>query len=1298
MKENHYLTILFSKILMVFSILCLSNVLLAQTQMWGVTPNGGDFGKGAIFKMNGDGTERTEVHSFRKYDGAGPNGVLTIGNDGKLYGTTFQGGSSADALSSTTGAGTVFSFDPSTGEYKIIRLFSIHNTTTTGRVPIGGLVTSGTSPQRFYGVARSGGANNRGIIFSDKEGAVAAPHYNFADATGGLPTGSMIKVGGASCPVFYGFTELGGENSTGVIFRFKTCGGYEKLADFTDSITGKKPQGKLLFSDAGSPGVNKLYGVTLQGGIQNRGVLFRYDFALDTLIALKHFENALGVINPRGGLIEASDGLFYGIASGGSGSSGILYAYDPVADSVIIRHKFFASPTNLRELGYSPDGELLQAADGKLYGYADAGGANNMGVIFSYDLTDSIYTKLVNFSGEENGSNPGGSLVQAADGQLWGTTFSGGVKNKGVLFSFDTATSTLTKHIDFSVGDGEKPIGKLLSSNNGKLYGTTNAGGEFTNRSGTIFSFDTATYEFNVLHNFKPNQIKSVVSGLTDGGNGRYYVMGAQPGDGRIVSFDTTAFEFRYEHAFNGGDGDFGSSSLLKATDGLIYGTAVSGGISNGGTLFSLDPKTADFSVKVKFNNTTVVKRPYAGLIQVTDSLLYGVGQTGGANNQGAVFSYNIYTEVVSQLASFDLSQYGRNPDAQLLKASNGKLYGIADGSNRDFYIYSYDIGQDTLGLEYHVNQDSLGYKYLGGLQEGTNGKLYGITGRGGANSRGVLYAYDPVSKTYEVIHHRVNGFEFNASAHSQITLTDPPVNTWNGSLWSKTFPPIATEDARIEENYSLAMDGSLAAAKLEIPAGDTVFIEEGESLRVTKDLANEGNVQVASGASLLLGGSVSGAGSTTIKKNLTGNFAYNTLGTPLKAPFQNVGSFDPVPDIAYAHSEINGFTSLVNPSFSDVRPGRGFFISYEADKPTITFNGTPNYDSMIVSVEVDNDSFNLVANPYAAAIDRKQFMDANLANLDGAIWIWDDGGANVGGLRGGDYIAINDLGQTSQGGGDGVPGIGGLDKFNGNISSMQGFFVRALSESGIVFRPDMQVVGANADSSFFRRGNHHENLIRLSISNKAGLYNEVLVGLRENATYGKDRGLDAEKLSGNDMISLYTQTGQSKYSIQGLPFVSANEIVTTDLGFYIGESGKYEVKVENYGDFNDGAVVHLIDKYEGKIYDLSEVSSIPVTLDKKGDFQRFSLVFSAKESNLLTLSDDLNKSISIMANEDGSLTVLSDFLRMTDINITSLQGKHVYGSTVSFEGGASVINPTLDKGQVYVLQVASHSLKFILK
>ena len=130
----------------------------------------------------------------------------------------------------------------------------------------------------------------------------------------------------------------------------------------------------------------------------------------------------------------------------------------------------------------------MQAGNGFLYGLNPWGGINGVGVLFSFNPTTNNYIKLFDFD-VTNGANPFASLVQAGNGLLYGTTRSGGINGDGVLFSFNTSGNIYTKILDFDGTNGSVPTGSLSQASDSLLYGATASGG--LNNQGVIYSFNT---------------------------------------------------------------------------------------------------------------------------------------------------------------------------------------------------------------------------------------------------------------------------------------------------------------------------------------------------------------------------------------------------------------------------------------------------------------------------------------------------------------------------------------------------------------------------------------------------------------------------------------------------------------------------------------------------------------------------------------------------------------------------------------------------------------------------------------
>ena len=146
--------------------------------------------------------------------------------------------------------------------------------------------------------------------------------------------------------------------------------------------------------------------------------------------------------------------------------------------------------TTLHSFGFplaNPKAGLVQASDGNFYGTTEFGGTKNAGTVFKIS-TNRALTTLYSFTGGNDGANPVAALVQATDGDLYGTTYSGVTNKAGTVFKISTKDYTLTTLYSFgtihdSHGnplDGANPNAPLIQGSDGKFYGITSSGGPFT--------------------------------------------------------------------------------------------------------------------------------------------------------------------------------------------------------------------------------------------------------------------------------------------------------------------------------------------------------------------------------------------------------------------------------------------------------------------------------------------------------------------------------------------------------------------------------------------------------------------------------------------------------------------------------------------------------------------------------------------------------------------------------------------------------------------------------------------------
>jgi uncharacterized repeat protein (TIGR03803 family) len=334
------------------------------------------------------------------------------------------------------------------------------------------------------------------------------------------------------------------------------------------------------------------YGTTENGGATEQGTLFKITPS-GTLTTLVSLDGADG-LGPLGAMIVATNGNLYGTTySGGAsdaceGGCGSIFTMTPSGTQTVLYS--FCSQSDCTD-GAQPFAGLLQATDGNFYGTTAAGGTNGGGIVFKMTPSGTV-TTLYNFCSETNcadGETSDGTLIQATNGNFYGTTNAGGTNGDGTVFKI-TPTGALTTLHSFDGADGAQPYGALVQGANGTFYGTTANGG--TNGDGTVFDI-TSGGTLTTLHSFDGTDGTNIQAGLILGTDGNFYGAAAFGGSGCTPGGCGTLFKITpsgtlttlHFFAFNGGAYPFGR--LLQATNGKFYGATINGGTGYG-TVFSL--------------------------------------------------------------------------------------------------------------------------------------------------------------------------------------------------------------------------------------------------------------------------------------------------------------------------------------------------------------------------------------------------------------------------------------------------------------------------------------------------------------------------------------------------------------------------------------------------------------------------------------------------------------------------------------------------------------------------------------
>jgi uncharacterized repeat protein (TIGR03803 family) len=303
----------------------------------------------------------TVLHQFGGADGAWPIGGLTLGRNGRFYGSTAIGGANSN--------GTIFEMTPD-GIVKTLYAFT------------GGAGSPPPAPiQSLYGDFYGTTSIPSTVYKIDSSGDFTLLHA-LPPTEGEWPYAPLVQ---ATNYWLYGTTFDAGHNEYGTIFRFNSSGDFEVLFNF-DVPYGRDPQAGLIQANDGN-----FYGVTLWGGAHDLGVVFKMSPS-NQFTVLHSFTGGSDGSHPGVGLVEATDGYLYGgTAQGGAYGAGVLFRISMSGEFAVV-HDFQAST------GAGPVA-LIQHTNGFLYGDTNNGGSNGQGVFFRVDLGLGPFVTFLNSYG-----------------------------------------------------------------------------------------------------------------------------------------------------------------------------------------------------------------------------------------------------------------------------------------------------------------------------------------------------------------------------------------------------------------------------------------------------------------------------------------------------------------------------------------------------------------------------------------------------------------------------------------------------------------------------------------------------------------------------------------------------------------------------------------------------------------------------------------------------------------------------------------------------------------------------------
>jgi uncharacterized repeat protein (TIGR03803 family) len=632
----------------------------AAANLYGTTVGGGAYNAGVVFKLDPAGYETVLYHFKNGTDGAYPYAGLILDSAGNLYGTTYTGG--------TAHKGVVYRVDPA-GQETVLYSFQGG---ADGAYPRAGVVMDATG--NLYGTTPFDDTMTGGGVYKLDPAGHLTVLYSFAPGAGPGPWSTEVLILD-SAGNLYGTTPSGGPANNGMVYKLDPSGQLTVLYSFTGAADGGRPVAGVTLDTAGN-----IFGTTVLGGASDGGVAFKLNAVgqetvllsfgnegpPDTGLVRDPVGNLFGATGPPGygyigdgvaykldpagnetvlheftsaadggtpsGVILDSAGNVYGTAGVCVGSFGVVFRLDPAGHEKIL-HSFSA-----RLAVSSPEAGVVRDASGNLYGTAAVGtdGAGTAGAVYKVDATGHE-TTLHSFTGGADGARPNAGVTLDAAGNLYGTTFSGGAAQGGVVYKLDTSGQETVLHSFTGGADGAGPIAGVILNATGNLYGTTSGGGAFGH--GVVYEVDAAGQE-TVLYSFQGGTDgASPNAGVIRDSAGNLYgttPYGGGPENlGVVYELDTAGQETVLYRFTGGDDGYFPFAGVIRDPAGNLYGTA-GGGVANEGLVYKLDTE-GQLTVLHAFARVDGAA-PSGGVIADSAGNLYGATAGGGFKDGGVIY------------------------------------------------------------------------------------------------------------------------------------------------------------------------------------------------------------------------------------------------------------------------------------------------------------------------------------------------------------------------------------------------------------------------------------------------------------------------------------------------------------------------------------------------------------------------------------------------------------------------------------------------------------------------------------
>ncbi len=411
--------------------------------------------------------------------------------------------------------------------------------------------------------------------------------------------------------------------------------------------------------------------------------------------------------------------------------------------------------------------------------------------MFEVDAGSGTITTLASFN-DNNGDFPEAGLVEDGSGNLFGTTSVGGASRDGTVFEVKAGSGTVTTLASFNSANGAIPKAGLVEDGSGDLFGATSTGG--ASSGGTVFEVRAGSGTITTLASFSSFNTangEDPVAGLVEDGSGDLFgttLYGGASSDGTVFEVRAGSGTITTLGSFSGTKGAFPEAGLIEDGTGNLFGTTLSGGALDYGTVFelpvliqtvnraststslvsSVNPsvlgQSVTFTATVAVNSpgSNAVANPTGAVTFYDSGISLGTGTLSGASPDTATFTTTMLSvgrhpitaiypgdtnfagsgtpSTPTTLASFNITN-GANPEAGLVEDSSGNLFGTTagGGASKDGTVFEVRASSGTITTLASFNGTN-GEFPAAGLVEDSSGNLFGTTSEGGASKDGTVF------------------------------------------------------------------------------------------------------------------------------------------------------------------------------------------------------------------------------------------------------------------------------------------------------------------------------------------------------------------------------------------------------------------------------------------------------------------------------------------------------------------------------------------------------------------------------